>query len=678
MECLLEHKPYDSTMKPYDSSSLKPYDSPLKAYDPHIKSYESHMKQYEQHLKPYETSMKPYDTHTRSYESVMKPYDTSMKHYDHSTMLPVSNGHDLCEIKNIAGAKMEAKSSGGIGSVASGSNAASNSGGREDADSEDEAPSTTTNPPESPEEDGKNGKKSGVGVRRSEKPPYSYIALIVMAIQSSPTKRCTLSEIYQFLQQRFPFFRGSYQGWKNSVRHNLSLNECFIKLPKGIGRPGKGHFWTIDPAAEFMFEEGSFRRRPRGFRRKCQALKPFGMLNGMGGGGPMMSHYDFMGTHNTGMTSMNMPCGMSNGQMTSYDPYSQQMMSGNSMQQMGMSGNYGSYNRYSQGACTMPGMGGFQPSVPTLPSMASMSNMTAGLPSMSNFQGVSNIHNMSPSNLPGFHHSLTSMNAMGHGMGPSDYNLGTCNVSSGFPPPVSSTPNMTPPSYDREIIGSSMRDPSSRENHSLLLRDSVNTDSMGRDPSAAAVGAAQPASRDGLLSPSSSDITTRDSTLSMANKYPGSSPSAYSIRDTSITRDPPYHMRDATIYSKDTSNMRDNSSLYTREPITDSLRDSSMYHREQQDIFSREFSTTMTGGPNGNFTGLYQWSGHANRGGYPGVVKQQPLSPAGSTGSLQSMSPPSGSDQSSYGNTSGHPVGSESMDLSVAGNVCLCLIDRLQ
>lgn len=71
------------------------------------------------------------------------------------------------------------------------------------------------------------------GARRQEKPPYSYIALIVMAIQNSPTKRLTLSEIYTYLQQRFPFFRGAYQGWKNSVRHNLSLNECFIKLPKG-------------------------------------------------------------------------------------------------------------------------------------------------------------------------------------------------------------------------------------------------------------------------------------------------------------------------------------------------------------------------------------------------------------------------------------------------------------
>lgn len=107
-----------------------------------------------------------------------------------------------------------------------------------------------------------------------------------MAIRHSPNKRLTLSEIYAFLQQQFPFFRSSYQGWKNSVRHNLSLNECFVKLPKGLGRPGKGHYWTIDPSSEFMFEEGSFRRRPRGFRRKCQALKPqFGGGSYLCGGG---------------------------------------------------------------------------------------------------------------------------------------------------------------------------------------------------------------------------------------------------------------------------------------------------------------------------------------------------------------------------------------------------------
>ncbi|RCN31883.1 fork head domain protein, partial [Ancylostoma caninum] len=68
--------------------------------------------------------------------------------------------------------------------------------------------------------------------KRQEKPPYSYIALIAMAIQKRPDKRATLAEIYTFLQEHFDFFRGEYVGWRNSIRHNLSLNDCFVKLPK--------------------------------------------------------------------------------------------------------------------------------------------------------------------------------------------------------------------------------------------------------------------------------------------------------------------------------------------------------------------------------------------------------------------------------------------------------------
>lgn len=55
--------------------------------------------------------------------------------------------------------------------------------------------------------------KANQGIRRQEKPPYSYIALIVMAIRNSPMKKLTLSEIYTSLQQEHEFFRGSYQGF---------------------------------------------------------------------------------------------------------------------------------------------------------------------------------------------------------------------------------------------------------------------------------------------------------------------------------------------------------------------------------------------------------------------------------------------------------------------------------
>uniref|UniRef100_A0A8R1I526 Fork-head domain-containing protein n=1 Tax=Caenorhabditis japonica TaxID=281687 RepID=A0A8R1I526_CAEJA len=107
--------------------------------------------------------------------------------------------------------------------------------------------------------------------KRKEKPPYSYIALIAMAISKMPDKKATLAEIYQYLQENFDFFRGEYTGWRNSIRHNLSLNECFIKLPKDTGesyRGRKGHKWTISESHEFMLEENGFRRRPRGYKAR--------------------------------------------------------------------------------------------------------------------------------------------------------------------------------------------------------------------------------------------------------------------------------------------------------------------------------------------------------------------------------------------------------------------------
>ncbi|XP_048338644.1 forkhead box protein H1 [Sphaerodactylus townsendi] len=83
--------------------------------------------------------------------------------------------------------------------------------------------------------------------RRHAKPPYTYLAMIALVIRAAPAKRLKLSQIIKEISALFPFFKEGYQGWKDSIRHNLSSNDCFSMLLKDPAKPNaKGNFWTVD------------------------------------------------------------------------------------------------------------------------------------------------------------------------------------------------------------------------------------------------------------------------------------------------------------------------------------------------------------------------------------------------------------------------------------------------
>ena len=104
------------------------------------------------------------------------------------------------------------------------------------------------------------------------KPQHSYIGLISMAILSSTDQKLVLADIYQYILDNFPYFRHRGPGWRNSIRHNLSLNECFVKA--GRAANGKGHYWAIHPACIEDFKKGDYRRRKA--QRQVRKFKGLG------------------------------------------------------------------------------------------------------------------------------------------------------------------------------------------------------------------------------------------------------------------------------------------------------------------------------------------------------------------------------------------------------------------
>lgn len=89
---------------------------------------------------------------------------------------------------------------------------------------------------------------NNIQIHSLEKPSLSYSQLITEALESNKEKKLTLSQIYAYIREKYPFYRQSDIVWQNSIRHNLSLNKNFRKMKRPKHLPGKGGFWILESA----------------------------------------------------------------------------------------------------------------------------------------------------------------------------------------------------------------------------------------------------------------------------------------------------------------------------------------------------------------------------------------------------------------------------------------------
>jgi hypothetical protein len=107
----------------------------------------------------------------------------------------------------------------------------------------------------------------------SVRPPYSYTALIYTAMHAIGESHLQLGQIYQQIMASWAYYsdRPNETGWKNSIRHNLTVCRCFKKVARAEGEPGKGGYWAINESfAKIDIVLGPRDNSPRLSRKKLK------------------------------------------------------------------------------------------------------------------------------------------------------------------------------------------------------------------------------------------------------------------------------------------------------------------------------------------------------------------------------------------------------------------------
>ena len=104
--------------------------------------------------------------------------------------------------------------------------------------------------------------------KEPKRPNDSYVSLIARALLDAENNELPISGIYKWIESNVDFYKTAKDGWKNSVRHALSLHDGFCKFTKQSY--SRGHYWTLNPAYIARFVAGDFRKMKKNNLLKYQ------------------------------------------------------------------------------------------------------------------------------------------------------------------------------------------------------------------------------------------------------------------------------------------------------------------------------------------------------------------------------------------------------------------------
>ena len=85
-----------------------------------------------------------------------------------------------------------------------------------------------------------------------QRPSESLKVLIAHAMAERSDRSMMVGEIYQRIKDKHAFYRSQAEAsWQSSIRHCLTINKCFVKVPKAAADAAhKGGCWTMVPEAD--------------------------------------------------------------------------------------------------------------------------------------------------------------------------------------------------------------------------------------------------------------------------------------------------------------------------------------------------------------------------------------------------------------------------------------------